>query len=57
MVIKAHNMLMLFFQQLTIWKDQEHMVKYNLIFLVNTEGRVQMGNEIVLPAGHAREQW
>lgn len=27
------------------------------IFLVNTEGRVQMGNEIVPPAGQSREQW
>jgi NADH dehydrogenase (ubiquinone) Fe-S protein 1 len=47
---------MSFFQLLTTWKDQELMVLC-YVNSVNTEGRVQMGNEITPPAGQAREQW
>ena len=45
-----------FCQLLTTWKDQEPMVNF-YVTSVNTEGRVQMGNEIVVPAGQAKEQW
>ena len=53
MVIKELSTQMLFYPLHTIWKDQAHMVIRSII-LVNTEGRIQMGNEVVPPAGHSK---